>query len=171
MSNRFQAKKIADIFAESRDALLLHELHIFLCHKLWDLTLPLSDAETIFYRIKSLGSSIVGEGWNSLFDQTFSYSALQSLIDLFRGEIPLPSLATKLEAARSIYYLGRTDLDHPSSLWIGNDVSAHLTDKAWDNMMAHGDGALEEGGEISQLQPLFAALCRTHQREFLDPQT
>ena len=168
MRKPFKAKKLARVFTEGRDAFFLHDLSGFVLHKKWDLQQPLTDVESTFYLIDRLGSAIVGDGWDSVFMQAYTYSELQRIIDAFRGEIPLPSFADRLDRARAIYYLHRTDLDRPDSLWIKNNVFAHLTNKQYDKMIALGEGVADEGGELPQLQPLLAAWCRQNRNGFLE---
>ncbi|MHA3771681.1 hypothetical protein ACXR0O_09100 [Verrucomicrobiota bacterium sgz303538] len=169
MRKPFKAKKLDQIFTEQRNPWFLHELNGFICHKKWDLSQQLNDVETTFYLIKRFGSAIVGDGWDSVFVQTYTYSELQRIIDTFRQDISLPDFADKLEAGRAIYYLGRTDLDSPDEILVNGSVFAHLTRAQRKKLDALGDGIDKEGGELAQLEPLLAKWCRDHRDGFVEP--
>lgn len=168
MQKPFKVKKLDQIFAEQRNPWFLHELSQFVHRKKWDLNQRLSDTETTFYLIKRLGSAIVGDGWDSVFVQAYTYSELQRIIDTFRQEIPLPDFAEKLEAGRAIYYLGRTDVERPDEIQSTRSVFAHLTRAQRNQLDALGDGIDKEDGELARLEPLFAKWCRDHRNEFME---
>ncbi|RYD72054.1 MAG: hypothetical protein EOP84_23840 [Verrucomicrobiaceae bacterium] len=100
---------LPDIFAIPTEKERFHALQDFLFCKSIKMELPLTDAEQKFRDTRWMFTAIVGDGWPSVFEDSFDYGRIAGIVEVLRfcGQ---DLTADSVEEARELFYNGRTDL-------------------------------------------------------------